>query len=345
MIDLRSDTLTLPSKEMLSCALNAPLGDSGRLDAFGRGGDPTVNQLEDYVCGITGKERAIMLPSGTLGNHTAMLTYCRPGDVVLMDEGQHIFRTEKATCDPRFGQINPIFYHLTPDGFPDTAEIAEILRVQHPKLMCIENTHNGAGGTCIPVSVLSELRRLADRAGIPIHMDGARMFNAAVALETDVKTLCNYADSVMFCTSKGLGSPIGSMLCGNAQFILEASATRKFLGGNMRQAGVIAAMMQYALEHNIPLLAQDHRRTQLAYQLLSGLKKLRIVNHVQTNILILDISGTNCSVEELIERAKNMGVWMSRSTDTHARMVFYYGITDQQVQEMAEIITKLDETL
>ena len=345
MIDLRSDTLTLPSKEMIACSLEAPLGDSGRLDALGRGGDPSVNKLEDYVSEITGKERAIILPSGTLGNHTAMLTYCRPGDVVLMDAGQHIFCTEKAACDSRFGQIKPIFYHLTSEGYPDTAEIAEILQGQRPKLICVENTHNGAGGTCIPVPVLSEVRRLADAAGIPVHMDGARLFNAATALETDVKTLCQYADSVMLCASKGLGAPVGSVLCGSADFILKASATRKFLGGSMRQAGILAAMMQYALEHNVPLLAQDHRRAELANQLLSGLKKLHIVNDVQTNILILDITATGLSVEELIEQAKAMGVWLSRSTDIHARMVFYHGITDEQVYEMAKIIRELDESI
>lgn len=345
MIDLRSDTLTQPSREMLLRILDAPLGDSGRLDENGRGGDPTVNKLEDLAAELTGKERAILLPSGTMGNHVAMLTYCRPGDVVLMDSLQHIYRTEKATCDPRFGQIRPIFYHLTPDGYPDTREIAGILEKESPKLICIENTHNGAGGTYIPLPVLAELRRLADQAGIPLHMDGARLFNAAVATESCAKEICSYVDSVMFCISKGLGAPIGSLLCGGTDFILEASGTRKLLGGNMRQAGIIAAAGQYALKHNIPSLAEDHRRAKLAWQALAGMKTIRVPEKIQTNILILDIAQAGISVEEFIQRAKNMGIWLSRSTDTHARMVFYRDITDEQAFQAAEIINQLDREL
>lgn len=345
MIDLRSDTVTLPSREMLLQILDAPLGDSGRLDESGRGGDPTVNALEDAAAALTGKERAILLPSGTMGNHVAMLTYCRPGDVVLMDAGQHIYRTEKATCDPRFGQIRPIFYHLTEDGYPDTEEIAAILKRESPKLLCIENTHNGAGGTCIPLPVLAELRRLADLAGIPIHMDGARLFNAVVATQHDAKEICGCADSVMFCISKGLGAPVGSLLCGTKDFILEASATRKLLGGNMRQAGVIAAAGQYALDHNIPSLAEDHRRAKMARDALAALKNIHVPSTVQTNILILDIADTGLDVDRFVQRAKEMGVWLSKSTDTHARMVFYRGITDEQVSQAIEIIRRLDSSL
>lgn len=345
MIDLRSDTLTIPSRRMIESALDVPLGDSGRLDENGRGGDPTVNMFEDYVSEMVGKERSIILPSGTMGNHVALLTYCRPGDIVLMDAGQHIYRTEKATCDSRFGQIKPIFYYLTKEGYPDTEEIRHILRTEHPKLLCIENTHNGAGGTCIPVPVLKELRMLADEAGIPIHMDGARIFNAAIALGEDVKNLCQYADSVMFCISKGLGAPIGSLLCGSSAFILEASATRKLLGGSMRQVGVLAAMMRYALEHNVTGLAEDHRRAQIAYKELRHLNKISIPSPVQTNIVILDIEKTGRTVEEIISMAKKMGVWLSRSTDTHARMVFYHGITDEQTYQAVEIIKMLDKNL
>lgn len=345
MIDLRSDTLTQPSREMLLQILDAPLGDSGRLDENGRGGDPTVNKLEDHAAALTGKERAILLPSGTMGNHVAMLTYCRPGDIVLMDAGQHIYRTEKATCDPRFGQIQPIFYHLTQEGYPDTKEIADILEKESPKLMCIENTHNGAGGTCIPISVLAELRRLADQAGIPIHMDGARLFNAVTATKSQAEEICGYADSVMFCISKGLGAPVGSLLCGTKDFILEASGTRKLLGGNMRQAGIIAAAGQYALEHNIPWLAEDHRRAKLARDALASLKNIHVPDEVQTNILILDIADAGIKVEDFIQRAKDMGVWLSKSTDTHARMVFYRGITDEQVFQATEMIKQLDRDL
>jgi len=325
--------------------MNASLGDSGRLDSDGRGGDPTVSKLEDLACELTGKERAILLPSGTMGNHTALLTYCRPGDVVLMDAGQHIFRTEKAVCDPRFGQLKPIFYHLTKEGYPDVAEIEAILKKESPRLLCIENTHNGAGGTCIPLHVLKELRRLADQAGIPIHMDGARVFNAATATGCSVKEICSYADSVMFCISKGLGSPIGSLLCGRRDFILEAADTRKLLGGSMRQAGVFAACGIYALEHNIPKLAEDHRRAGFVCEALKDLKKIHVPQHTQTNILLLDITDTGLDVNSFIAQAKDKGLWLSRSTDTHARMVFYNGISDEQAFHAIEIMKQLDNRL
>ena len=344
MIDLRSDTVTLPGEEMLQCILKAPLGDSGRLDADGRGGDPTVSALEDLACELTGKERAIVLPSGTMGNHVALLTYCRPGDVVLMDAGQHVYRTEKATCDPRFGQLKPVSYHMTEDGYPDVEEIADILEKEKPKLLCIENTHNGAGGTCIPIEVLKRLRALADRAGIHIHMDGARLFNAVTATKSSAEEICSYADSVMFCISKGLGAPLGSLLCGKREFVLEAADTRKLLGGNMRQAGIFAACGIYALKHNIPCLAEDHRRAKMAREALGGLKKIKVPKEVQTNILILDISDTGMDADGVIGRARDMGLWLSRSTDTRVRMVFYNGVTDEQVVQAVEIVKKMDSS-
>ena len=345
MIDLRSDTVTLPSREMLQCILDAPLGDSGRLDGDGRGGDPTVSALEDRACELTGMERSILLPSGTMGNHVAVLTYCQPGDLVLMDANQHIYKVEKAVCDPRCGQMNPIFYHLTEDGYPDTKEIEDILENAKPKLLCIENTHNAAGGTYIPIHVLKELRRLADRAGIPIHMDGARLFNAAVASQNSAEEICKYVDSVMFCISKGLGAPVGSMLCGKKEFILEAAKTRKFLGGAMRQAGVFAACGLYALNHNISNLAEDHRKAKMAWEALGNLKKIHTLKNIQSNILILDVTDTGLNADEVIVRAKEKGLWLSRSTDTRVRMVFYHGITEDQTIQAINIVKELDKSL
>lgn len=346
MIDLRSDTLTMPNKDMLLSILDKPFGDSGRVDEHGVGGDPTVNELEDYAATLVGKERALFLPSGTMGNHVAMLTYCRPGDVVLVESRQHLFRMEKAVFDSRFGQIQPVFYHLTEKGYPDLYEVEQMLKKNKPHLLCIENTHNSAGGTCIPLSVLKGLRKLADNAGVPIYMDGARFFNAAIELQEEPLELCQYVDTIMFCISKGLGAPIGSLLCGTKEFIDEASNTRKLLGGTMRQAGVVAACGLYALQHNIPDLKEDHRRARIAYEeLRKSLRKIRISNSVQTNILMFDIEGLDLSVENFIERAKKMGLWLSKSADTCARMVFYRDINDEQLYQAIEIMKKLDATL
>lgn len=345
MIDFRSDTLTLPSKKMLETILTAPLGDSGRLDNDGRGGDPTVNQLEDLSCKLTGKDRSLLLPSGTMGNTVALLTYCRPGDQVLIDTTQHLYKTEKVCFESNFGQLKPVFYHLTDEGFPDVAEVANAVETQNIKLICIENTHNSAGGTFIPLDVLKEIRKIADGAGVPIHMDGARLFNASIASGLDVKEICSYADSVMFCLSKGLGGPIGSMLCGKHDFIVSAAKTRKLMGGGMRQAGVFAACGIYALEHQIQDLKKDHERAQQCFELLKGLKKIKLPGHIQSNIIILDVAESGKSASEVVEDIKKLGVWLSVSSESHARIVFNRNNTDSQIAEAVEIIRSYDASL
>ena len=345
MIDLRSDTLTMPTREMLSCMCSAPLGDAGRLDENGQGGDPTVNALEKLAAKITGMERAMMLSSGTIGNHVALLTHCKPGDKVLVDTKQHLYRTEQAAFSSRFGQLRPVFYHLTEDGYPDVEEIERLLSEEHPALLCIENTHNGAGGTFIPLDTLRRLRTLTDDAGVPIHMDGARLFNASISSQIPVETICGCTDSVMFCLSKGLGAPIGSMLCGSDSFIRSALSTRKLLGGNMRQAGVIAAAGQYALEQNIPLLETDHQRAKRMCALLQGLKRIKVPPQVQSNMILLDVSGLGLTAEEFVVHLKERGVWLSQSGDTLVRIVLYKDISEDMTQKAAEIIFSLEQEM
>ena len=345
VIDLRSDTLTLPNREMLETALTAQLGDSGRLDSNSRGGDQTVNQLEEISCQITGKERAIFLPSGTMGNTVSLLTYCSPGENVLIDTMQHIYKTEKVCFSTRFGQLQPIFYHLTSNGYPDVIEIEKAFEENSIKLLCIENTHNSAGGTFIPLETLKAIRKVADKYGVPIHMDGARLFNASIASGLEVKEICTYADSVMFCLSKGLGAPVGSMLCGEHDFIVHAAATRKLMGGGMRQAGVIAAYGIYALQHQIPDLAEDHRRAKKCAELLRGMKHIKIPIEIQSNIIILNIEACDKTAAEVVQDVKALGVWMSVSNDTHARIVFCRNNTDEEVLKAASIIRSYDLSL
>lgn len=330
---------------MLECIQSASFGDSGRLDDEGFGGDPSVNLLEKLAAELTGKERAILLPSGTMGNHVSLLTHCSPGDLVLVDTTQHLYRKEKAAFDSRFGQLEPLFYHLTEDGYPDTAEIERLLEQKKPKLLCIENTHNHAGGTYIPFSVLDELRKLADKAGIPIHLDGARLFNAAIASGIEVSTICGFTDTVMFCISKGIGAPVGSLLCGTKEFIAEAAVTRKLLGGSMRQAGVFAAMGHYALTHHIADIAADHRRARLALDNLKDLQCARVPDKIQSNILCIDISGSGLTAEQYVRALKEKGVWLSESDETHVRMVLYRDITDAQVMEAVKIIKEFDRRM
>lgn len=345
MIDLRSDTLTLPGREMLETILTAPLGDSGRLDAEGRGGDPTVNRLEEIVCEATGKERSLLLPSGTMGNTVSLLTHCEPKDKVLIDTMQHLYRTEKVCFESRFGQLEPVFYNLTPGGYPNVDEMECALKTNDIKLICVENTHNGAGGTFIPLDVLKKVRNLADRFGVPVHMDGARLFNASTASGISVKEICSYADTVMFCLSKGLGAPIGSMLCGSRDFIIKAAQTRKLMGGGMRQAGVFAACGIYALKYQVKDLAEDHRRAKQCLELLKGMKNIRVPKEIQTNIIILDVAGSGKTAADVVEEIKRRGVWLSVSSETHARIVFSRNNTDSQVSEAASIIREYDSSL
>lgn len=345
MIDLRSDTLTLPSLEMLQCALTAPLGDAGRIDETGRGCDPSVNHLEDYAAALLGKERAMLVPSGTMGNHCALLTWCKPGDKVLVDTRQHLYRTEKAAFSPQFGQLQPVFYHLDENGQPDLNEIQKLIQQESPKLLCLENTHNNMGGTCLPMETLALMHTLAAQNRIPIHMDGARLFNAAQSLHVKPAEICCYVDSVMVCTSKGLGAPMGSLVCGSREFILKAQNTRKFLGGNLRQAGVIAAMMEYALRHNPALLRDDHRRTQQLWQLLEPLKSLQRPAHVQTNMIMLETSAAGCNADEIIVLAKKRGLFLSKASDFCVRIVLYQGISDEDVRQAADILLALDQSL
>ena len=345
MIDLRSDTLTMPTPQMLATVLEAAMGDDGRAGEDGRGEDPTVNDLEDLAAELTGKEAAVLLCSGTMGNTTALLTYCRPGDRILVDETMHIYKTEKAAFDPRLGQLVPEFYSLNENLTPDIQSIEEKLSKKIVSLLCIENTHNYMGGICTPVHEIEKISKLAGKYGVPVHMDGARLFNVAVALSVEAKEICKYVDSVMFCISKGLGAPVGSLLCGQKDFILEARNTRKLLGGSMRQAGVIAAPGIYALKHNMPHLWKDHEHTQIFLRNLGKMKKTGVQEFVHTNIVMLYTKNTGLTEKEYCRRAREKGLLIGPAGENKVRLVFYSAITGVDAVRAAGIVTKIDEEL
>jgi len=340
MIDLRSDTLTLPCREMLEAILDSPLGDDGRADATGRGEDLTVRRLEDLAAELTGMEAACYAPTGTFGNSSLILTVCRPGDKVLVDRRLHIYKTEKMVFDPRFGQLTPVFYPHNDHFTPDCDAIRELLDQQPDiKMLCVENTHNYAGGVATPPAELAELRELTARRGVFLHMDGARLFNAAEALGVTAKELCRHVDSVMFCVSKGLGAPIGSLVCGPAALIREVRATRQILGGGMRQVGVAAAPAIYALEHNIDRLREDRENAALFAEKAITARGIRIdPATVQSNIVLMDVSGAGVTVEELLAGLAGQGLKCSRVDDTHMRVVFHLGNTADDAKAAAEIL-------
>lgn len=341
MIDLRSDTLTMPDEDMLRTILTAPLGDDGRLGSDGRGEDATINQLEDMAAEITGKEAGLLCCSGTMGNQVALMTWCQPGDTVIVDELQHLYRSEKTAFDSRFMRLKPAFYHLDEAYMPDLAELEPLMQAG-ASLLCVENTHNFTGGTCTTPERLAEIRKLTNLYHIPVHMDGARLFNAAVHLGISVKELCRSVDSVMFCVSKGLAAPVGSILCGSREFIAKAKGVRKLMGGALRQGGIIAAPAIYALKHNVERLKEDNENAAICAAHLQGLKHLILQKSVQTNILMLDLKNAMLTPEQFCTRAKEEGLWIRPILDTSVRLVFYKGITKEDAVRAAEIIRSLD---
>ncbi|HVL39454.1 MAG TPA: threonine aldolase family protein, partial [Fimbriimonadaceae bacterium] len=285
VVDLRSDTVTRPTPEMFEAMRSMPVGD----DVLGD--DPTVVQLERLAADQTGKEAALFVPSGTMGNQIALAVHCSRGDAILIEEEAHILYYEGGSPAVLAGVVS---WTLPSDGGvmdPSAVESRILKRSEHTPattLLCLENTHNRAGGTIIPIGCLAAYREVADRHGIRIHLDGARVFNAAVALNTPVHEITRYVDTVNFCLSKGLRAPVGSLLCGPKDFIEKARYWRKRLGGGMRQAGLLAACGIISLTQMVDRLAEDHARAKRLASALAELPGLRVESErVQTNMVLL----------------------------------------------------------
>jgi threonine aldolase len=293
VVDLRSDTVTRPTPEMRRAMAEAEVGD----DVYAE--DPTVNRLQARAAEIFGREAALFVPSGSMGNLVAILCHTRPGGEIICEERGHICQFEMASmsaiagCMPRTTFVD--------DGILSWERIEPQIRPKiyyraQTALIALENSHNMAGGTVYPQHVSDEICDRAHGAGIPVHLDGARIFNAAVALGRSVAELTRKCDSVMFCLSKGLGAPVGSMLLGSREFIDAARIKRKLLGGGMRQAGVLAAAGLVALEKSPARLHEDHENAQFLAQHLSELPGVRVDHKkVQTNIVFFDVSATGRS--------------------------------------------------
>ena len=345
MIDLISDTVTLPSHDMLETIFTAQLGDAGRLDAAGRGEDLATNQLEDLAADLTGQEAALFYPTGTMANTSAILAHCPSGSAVLVEAQQHIYVVEKICFRPDGFQMKPVLYHIKADGSLDLTEFRRQLDGSNIRLACLENTHNFSGGTCIPLADMQQVSALCRERGIPFHLDGARLFNAAEALQASPKEIVSCCDSVMFCVSKGLGAPIGSVLCGDAEFIHKAREWRKLLGGTMRQSGIAAACGTYALKHNVRRLSEDRENTQLLAKLLEGMKHLKRDPSPQSNILMLDLRDAGIDSRELCKRLEEHQIRGCVISNDEVRLVFHMGITQADVYLVAERILEIDRDL
>ena len=338
-IDLRSDTVTKPTPEMRAAMAAAEVGDDVFLD------DPTVNMLQARAALIFHKEAALFVPSGTMGNQIAINIHTQPGQEVITEGHAHIFEFEMAAMAAISGvQARPV---PAPDGLLDWDRIRRAIRPKiyyraQTGLIALENTNNMAGGTVYDKAQIDDICNRAHAVGLPVHLDGARIFNAATALKTDVASLALGCDSVMFCLSKGLAAPVGSMLVGSREFIDRARSVRKMLGGGMRQVGVLAAAGLIALEKMPARLEEDHRNARFMAELLCDAPGLDVQpEKVQTNILMVGVARTGFDSEALAAILKENGVWVSLLDTARIRLVMHNDINREQVRLAADIIKKV----
>ena len=329
-IDLRSDTVTLPTQTMREAIFNAELGD----DVFGE--DPTTNQLEKMAAERMGKEAALMVASGTMGNLVCVLTHCRRGEEVILGDQSHTFLYEAGGISA-VGGIHPHTVVNLPDGTMRLEDIEAAIRgnnVHFPRtrLICLENTHNRCYGSALKSQYMKTVAKLATDNSLNIHLDGARIFNAAIALGVDVKELTCYADSVSFCLSKGLSSPVGSLICGSHDFIAEARRNRKILGGGMRQSGIIAAAGITALEQMVDRLAEDHENAKRLAEGIARIQGLSIkLNRIQTNIVYIDIADEQFDAGKLVKHLSDRGIKILQLAPNRLRAVTHYGISAEDI--------------
>ena len=350
MIDLRSDTVTLPSEEMRKAILSAKLGD----DVFGE--DPTVNKLEAKAANIMGKEAALLVPSGTMGNLVSVLVHCQRGTEIILGNKSHTFMYEAGGISA-FGGVHSRQLKNQADGTIKIEEIKSAIRMDNdhfPKTSAItlENTHNLCNGSPLSPDYIKDVAQIAHNNDMKLHIDGARIFNAAVALDVDVKNLVRSADSVTFCLSKGLSAPVGSVICGSKEFIYHARRNRKALGGGMRQAGIIAAAGIYSLDNMLDQIKEDHKN---ARRLAEGIDKIEglwiDLENIKTNILYFDIEKGKDRGEKLARQTKNIEIYpfeiaqdnvrFFESRPGHFRLVTHYGITRDDIEKTLGVLDKM----
>ena len=338
MIDLRSDTVTKPSKKMRGAMANAEVGD----DVFGD--DPTVNRLQERAAEIFEKEAALWVPTGCMGNEIAVKVHTKPGQEIVTEDRGHILNYEVGAAAVISGVTIRAVKSADGSGHLTWDEIKPVLKIDPPYyqsatgLVCLENTHNFAGGSVMSAAACAEVCEKVHEMGLPVHMDGARIFNAAVALDESVGDLTRHCDSVMVTLSKGLGAPAGSILLGTKEFIKEARVWRKRLGGGMRQVGILAAAGLIALEDGPKPLHEDHQNARRLAEGLAGIPGIAIdVEKVVTNIVIFDISGTEKPSAEIVESLASKGVLCVGFGD-QIRMVTHLDISNEMVEETISIM-------
>lgn len=336
VIDLRSDTVTRPTAAMREAMARAEVGD----DVYGE--DPSVHALEEQVAALAGKEAALFVPSGTMGNQLAIVTQTRRGDEVVIGEGAHCAWYESGAG----GAIGGVQFAVAGrGGFFSAAEMhaarkPDVYYYPRTSLVALENTHNRAGGRCWPDALLAEVTTAARAAGLALHLDGARLWNVSAARGTPLDALCAPFDTVSLCFSKGLGAPVGSALVGSKAVIREAHRWRKMLGAGMRQVGILAAGARYALEHHRERLVNDHHHARLLAGVLAGARGASVdLAGVETNIVNVQVPGLDAA--RVVEAARERGVLLNATGPHTLRVVLHLDVDEAQAKRGAEILASV----
>jgi len=340
-IDLRSDTITQPTPAMWKAMAKADVGD----DVYGE--DPTINKLQEMAASLLGKEAGLFVPSGTMGNLAAILAHCNRGDEIILGNLAHTFLYEAGGV-AALGGIHP---HTLPNQLDGKLKIDDILSAIRPdnphmpvtRLVTLENTHNRCGGAALSVEYTQEVGNLAHEKGLIFHLDGARIFNAAAALDVDVKDLVAPTDSLTFCLSKGLCAPVGSVICGTKKFIIQAHRIRKQVGGGMRQAGILAAAGIVALEEVVPLLKNDHRRVKALASGLAEISGVTLYPEVPGSNMVYLTLGESIPINayEVAQKLKDEGILAGVMGPRQFRLVTHYWIDDRAVEKTIRIFKEI----
>jgi threonine aldolase len=340
IVDLRSDTVTLPTPAMREAMYEAELGD----DVMGE--DPTVNRLEALAAEMVGKEAALFVPSGTMGNLVSILTHCQRGDEIILGDKAHIFIFEVASASA-FGGVQ---LHIVPNeqnGMLDPENVLGAIRGENvhlppTRLVCLENTQNWCGGCVLSPEQMDSVCFPVRERGIAVHLDGARIFNAAVALGIDARELTSNVDSVMFCLSKGLCAPVGSLVAGTKDFILRARKNRKRLGGGMRQAGILAAAGIVGLTQMVDRLAEDHHNARLLGEGLKEIEGLGVdLDTVQSNMVFFDLETERMTAPELLAALGESGIKVGNYGATRFRAVTHHGIEEEDIHRVLNVFRRI----
>tara|TARA_B100000424_G_C22936906_1_gene498512 strand:- start:1351 stop:2385 length:1035 start_codon:yes stop_codon:yes gene_type:complete len=341
MIDLRSDTVTLPTNEMKQFIMDSPLGD----DVYGE--DPSVNLLQKKIAKIFNKESALFVPSGTMANLISVLTHCNRGDEVILGNKSHIFFYEAGGISA-FGGVHSHQINNNDDGTININDIVNAIRKKgddhfpKTKLICLENTHNACYGSPINTDFFNEVKNIAKKHNISIHLDGARIFNAAIALNKSVDELTKDCDSVSCCLSKGLSAPVGSVILGNKKFISKAKSLRKALGGGMRQAGLIASAGIFSLDHMINRIKDDHSNAKILASELNLIKNLEInLNQVHTNIIFLYNRDKTLSNQNLLLSLEKNNIKIDYKGNSKFRLVTHSGFRKEDINAVIKVFRKI----